>query len=93
MNFVVNQPDPSSNSFFENFDSLWSRPNQAQGFLSYVLGLVCPLHRKNIEAMSTKIVGQEYQRLQHFLSGAPCSLPAANPDVSGSAVTAMRRFC
>jgi len=71
MNFIVNEPDPLLDSFFENFDSLWSRPNQTQGFRSYVLGLLCQLHRKNVEVMSSKIVGQEYQSLHHFLSDAP----------------------
>jgi hypothetical protein len=71
MNFIVSEPDPLLTSFFENFDSLWSRPNQAQGFRSYILGLVCQLHRKNVEAMSSKIVGQDYQSLHHFLCDAP----------------------
>ena len=71
MDFIVNQPDPLLDSFFDNFERLWSRPNQAQGFRSYVLGLVCQLHRKNIEAISAKVVGQQYQSLHHFLSDAP----------------------
>ena len=71
MSFIVNEPDPLLDSFFENFDSLWSRPNQAKAFRSYVLGLVCQLHRKNMEVMSSKIVGQDYQSLHRFLSDAP----------------------
>ena len=71
MDFIVNEADLLLDSFFENFEGLWSRPNQAQGFRSYVLGLVCQLHRKNIEAISAKVVGQPYQSLHHFLSEAP----------------------
>lgn len=71
MDFIVNEPDGLCESFFENFDDLWTRPNQRTGFRAYVLGLLSETHRKNIEAMSAKIVGQEYQSLHHFLTEAP----------------------
>ena len=71
MDFIVNDSDPLCDPFFENFDDLWSRPNQARGFRAYTFGLISETHRKNIEAMSAKIVGQPYQGLHHFLSEAP----------------------
>jgi len=71
MDFIVNEPDPLFDPFFENFDDLWSRPNQARGFRAYTLGLISETHRKNIEAMSAKMVDQPYQGLHHFLSEAP----------------------
>src|SRR3989304_4576879 len=71
MDFIVNEADPLFDSFFENFKGLWSRPSQAQGFRAYTLGLISETHRKNIEAMSTKIVEQPYQSLHHFLGEAP----------------------
>lgn len=71
MDFIVNQPDALFDSFFENFDSLWSRPNQADGFRHYTLGLISEAHRKNIEAMNAKMVGEPYQSLHHFLTQAP----------------------
>jgi hypothetical protein len=71
MDCIVNQPDPVHESFFENFNDLWSRPNQVQAFRAYTLGLLSETQRKNIEAMSAKIVEQDYQSFHHFLSEAP----------------------
>lgn len=71
MDFIVNEPDPVCDSFFENFEKLWSRPNQREAFHAYILGLVSETHRKNIEAMSAKIVQQEYQGLHHFIADSP----------------------
>jgi len=71
MDCIVNEPDPVLKPFFDNFSDLWSRPNQAQAFGAYVRGLLSETHRKNIEAMNTKIVAQEYQGLHHFLNESP----------------------
>jgi SRSO17 transposase len=71
MDFIVNESDPVCDSFFENFAGLWSRPNQREAFRAYVLGLISETHRKNIEAMSDKIIQQEYQSLHHFIADAP----------------------
>lgn len=37
MDFIVTDPDPLLDTFFDNFASLWSRPNQAEGFRAYAL--------------------------------------------------------
>lgn len=71
MDFIVNEPNPLLDAFFDKFDSVWSRPNQAQGFRAYALGLLSEAHRKNIEALSAKIIEQPYQSLHHFLADAP----------------------
>jgi len=51
MDFIVNKPDPLLDAFFDKFNSVWSRPNQGQGFRAYTLGLLSEAHRKNIEAL------------------------------------------
>ena len=32
MHFIINEPDDPCESFFENFDDLWARPNQRTRF-------------------------------------------------------------
>jgi SRSO17 transposase len=78
MDFIVTDPDPLLDAFFDKFSSLWSRPNQAAGFRAYVLGLLSEAHRKNVEAMSAKTVGEPYQSLHHFLAEAPWDADALN---------------
>jgi SRSO17 transposase len=71
MDFIVNESDTLCDAFFENFAPIWSRPNQAQGFRAYVLGLLSEAHRKNVEALSAKVIDEPYQSLHHFLADAP----------------------
>lgn len=71
MDCIVNEPDPVCHPFFDKFSGLWSRPNQAQAFGAYVLGLLSETKRKNIQAINDKVVGQHYQSLHHFLSESP----------------------
>ncbi len=71
MDFIVNEPNRLCESFFENFDGLWTRPNQYGGFRAYVLGLLSEAHRKNVAVLSDKVVGQDYQSLHHFLTDSP----------------------
>jgi hypothetical protein len=71
MDFIRNDKDPFCESFFENFEELWSRPSQSQGFRAYVLGLLGGLNRKNIDQISRHVVGEAYQSLHHFLTAAP----------------------
>lgn len=71
MDFIVNEPDKLYDTFFENFNSLWTRPNQRESFRAYMLGLICEAHRKNIQALSCKIIGQQSQSLHHFLCKSP----------------------
>lgn len=78
MDFIVNEPNGLCESFFENFDDLWSRPNQHAGFRAYVLGLLSEAHRKNIAVLSDKVVGQDYQSLHHFLTESPWADEALN---------------
>jgi len=78
MDFIVTDPDPLLDTFFDNFASLWSRPNQAEGFRAYVLGLVSEVHRKNVQALTAKTVGERYQNLHHFLTDAPWEADALN---------------
>jgi len=78
MDCIVNEPDPLCEPFLENFSTFWSRPNQAQAFRAYILGLISETHRKNIEAMSAKVVGQEYQGFHHFLAESPWDDDALN---------------
>jgi len=78
MDFVVNEPDPLLDAFFGKFDSVWSRPNQAKGFRAYALGLLSEAHRKNIEALSAKIIEEPYQSLHHFLTDAPWDAEEVN---------------
>jgi len=63
MDFIVNEPDPLLDAFFDKFNSAWLRPNQVEGFRAYALSLLPEAHRKNIEALSAKIVKQPYHRL------------------------------
>lgn len=90
MDFIVTDPDPLLDAFFDNFASLWSRPNQAEGFRAYVLGLVSEAHRKNVQALSAKTIGEPYQSLHHFLSEAPWDTDALN-DLRLGALMADRR--
>ena len=62
MDFIVNEPDPLLDAFFDKFNSAWLRPNQVEGFRAYALSLLSEAHRKNIEALSAKIVKQPYHR-------------------------------
>lgn len=78
MDCIVNEADPVCQPFFDKFLDLWSRPNQAQAFSAYVRGLISETHRKNIEAMNAKIVGQHYQSLHHFLAQSPWNSEALN---------------
>jgi len=78
MDFIVTEPDPLLDAFFDKFTSLWSRPNQVEGFRAYVLGLVSEVHRKNVEALSARIIGEPYQSLHHFLAEAPWDADAMN---------------
>ena len=71
MDCIVNEPSDVYNWFFESFNDVWSRPEQASGFRAYTLGLISETHRKNIEAMSAKIIQQQYQGLHHFLAESP----------------------
>ena len=71
MDFIVNEPNRLCESFFENFDDLWNRANQHDGFRAYVLGLLSEAHRKNVAVLSGKVVGQDYQSLHHFLTDSP----------------------
>jgi len=71
MDFIVTEPDPLLDAFFDKFTSLWSRPNQVEGFRAYVLRLVSDVHRKNVEALSARVIGEPYQSLHHFLAEAP----------------------
>jgi hypothetical protein len=71
MDFIVNKPDPLLDAFFDKFNSAWLRPNQVEGFRAYALSLLPEAHRKNIEALSAKIIEQPYQSLHHFLTDAP----------------------
>ena len=70
MDFIVTDPDPLLDAFLDKFTSRRSRPSQAEGFRAYVLGLVSEAHRKNVEALSDKTIGEPYQRLHHFLTDA-----------------------
>ena len=90
MDFIVTDPDPLLDAFFDNFASLWSRPNQAEGFRAYVLGLVSEAHRKNVQAISAKTIGEPYQSLHHFLAEAPWDTDALN-DLRLGALMADRR--
>lgn len=90
MDFIVTDPDPLLDAFFDNFASLWSRPNQAEGFRAYVLGLLSEVHRKNVQALSAKTVGEPYQNLHHFLAEAPWDADALN-DLRLDALMAGRR--
>ena len=78
MDCIVNEPDPVCGPFFDKFSELWARPNQAQAFGAYVRGLISETHRKNIEAMNAKIVGQHYQSLHHFVANSPWDSEALN---------------
>jgi len=78
MDFIVTDPDPLLDAFFDTFRSLWSRPNQVEGFRAYILGLVSEAHRKNVQALSAKTVGEPYQSLHHFLTDAPWDADALN---------------
>jgi len=78
MDFIVTEPDPLLDAFFDKFTSLWSRSNQPHGFRAYVLGLLSEAHRKNIEALSAKVIDEPYQSLHHFLSDAPWDADALN---------------
>ena len=78
MDFIANEPDPLLETFFEKFDSLWSRPNQRQGFRAYALGLLSEAHRKNIEAMNAKMLAPDYQSLHHFLTETPWDAAEVN---------------
>jgi len=78
MDFIADQPEPLLETFFEKFDSLWSRPNQRQGFRAYALGLLSEAHRKNIEAMNTKMIAPHYQSLHHFLTETPWDAQEVN---------------
>ena len=78
MDFIADQPEPLLETFFEKFDSLWSRPNQRRGFRAYTLGLLSEAHRKNIEAMNTKMIAPEYQSLHHFLTETPWDAQEVN---------------
>jgi hypothetical protein len=69
--FIVNEPDPLLDAFFDKFGSVWSWPTQAQGVRAYALGLLSEAHRKNIQTLSVKIIEQPYQSLRHFLTEAP----------------------
>jgi SRSO17 transposase len=71
MDCIVNQPDPFCEPFFDKFADLWSRPNQGECFAAYVRGLLAQMDRKNLEAISDRVVGQPYQGLHHFLCEAP----------------------
>jgi len=71
MDCIVNQPDPFCQPFFDKFADLWSRPNQRACFAAYVRGLLAQMDRKNVEAISDRVVGQPYQGLHHFLADAP----------------------
>ena len=71
MDFIADEPELLLETFFEKFDALWSRPNQAQGFRAYALGLLSEAHRKNIEAISAKMLAPDYQSLHHFLTETP----------------------
>ena len=78
MDFIADQPEPLLETFFEKFDSLWSRPNQRRGFRAYTLGLLSEAHRKNIEAMNTKMIAPDYQSLHHFLTETPWDAQEVN---------------
>ena len=78
MDCVINQPDPFCEPFFDKFSEFWARPNQAQAFGAYVRGLISETHRKNIEAINAKVVGQHYQSLHHFLAESPWNSEALN---------------
>ena len=78
MHCIVNEDDPLLEPFFDKFSELWSRPNQAQAFGAYVRGLISETHRKNIEAINSKIVGQRYQSLHHFVADSPWDCEALN---------------
>lgn len=78
MDFIANEPDPLLETFFEKFDSLWSRPNQSQGFRAYAVGLLSEAHRKNIEAMNAKMLAPAYQSLHHFLTETPWDAQEVN---------------
>jgi len=77
MHCIVNEDDPLLEPFFGKFSDLWSRPNQAQAFGAYVRGLISETHRKNIQAINSKIVGQRYQSLHHFVADSPWDCEAS----------------
>jgi SRSO17 transposase len=78
MDCIVNEPDPLCAPFFDKFADLWSRPCQAQCFAAYVRGLLAQMDRKNVEAISERTVGQDYQGLHHFLAESPWDASALN---------------
>ena len=78
MDCIVNDADPVLQPFFCKFTDLWSRPCQAKAFSAYVRGLVSQTHRKNVQAINAKIVGQHYQGLHHFLADSPWDAEALN---------------
>lgn len=78
MDCVMNEPDPVCEPFFDKFSEFWARSNQAQAFGAYVRGLISETHRKNIEAINAKVVGQHYQSLHHFLAESPWDFEALN---------------
>ena len=78
MDCIVNEPDPFCQPFFDKFADLWSRPNQRECFAAYVRGLLAQMDRKNVEAISDRVVGQPYQGLHHFLAESPWDVVALN---------------
>jgi len=78
MDCIVNEPDPFCQPFFDKFADLWSRPNQRECFAAYVRGLLAQMDRKNVEAISDRVVGQPYQGLHHFLADSPWDAATLN---------------
>jgi hypothetical protein len=78
MDCIVNEPEPFCRPFFDKFADLWSRPNQRECFAAYVRGLLAQMERKNVEAISERVVGQPYQGLHHFLAGSPWDAAQVN---------------
>lgn len=78
MDFVVNESDSLTQSFFDKFDVLWNRPSQREYFRAYINALLSETQRKNVARLAEKVVEQDYQDLHHFLAESPWNVDELN---------------
>lgn len=71
MNTIINERAELFTEYIDSFDGLWSRESQKEYFEKTLNGFNSETKRKNIERISEKIIGQDYQSLHHFMTTSP----------------------
>jgi SRSO17 transposase len=83
--------------YFDNIGVLLWDKTQKRSFATYALGLLSPVERKNVEAISAEFSGctdhadADYQRLQHFVTAAPWPDEAVRLVAAGYGLSEMVR--